>query len=72
LSLCDVVHGGDRVRKGREAEESRDSTAKRVKYGARGREDEGRERSAKADGELSANCIYHCYFKDALGIVPSA
>lgn len=32
---------------------------------------DGEEPREKADGELSANCIYHCYFKDALGIVPS-
>lgn len=59
-------------------EEPRNSTAKRTKYGTASeireeREREGRgkgKRSAKTDGELSANCIYHCYFKDAPGIVP--
>lgn len=61
------------VRKGGDWRTPRNSTAKRMKCGGRKRENNReRETRAKADGELSANCIYHCYFKDALGIVPSA
>lgn len=45
----------------------------KVREGWGGQMDEGEERRPheEADGELSANCIYHCYFKDARGIVPS-